>query len=599
MLHKTIGKYRIEDVVGSGGMAIVYYAIDEELNRPTALKVLHKHWATDLIALHRFKREAQIAQRLDHPNIIKIYEFDEIDETVFLAMEFVSGGSLAKRFQNPLTTTLEQSVAMLTAIGQGLDYAHAQGVIHRDLKLENILVGDDERLILSDFGIARMINSSRITDSGAVFGTPLYISPEQIQGAKNVDYRTDLYAFAVIAYLLTTGYHPFSGSTAQATAFQHLVEPPPLPSNVNPRLPQAFDAVLVKGLAKAPEDRYESAGALAAALTEAARLDPLVETVVLMRQPTPIVARTAADGNDTRPLRSETILLDPPKRSRVTFARQALIGSLLLLALIAGIVFINGGLPISLPSGGTSAPLVAIGSVTRTATDTATSTATNTLTSTVTPSATPTATKTSSPTRTATNRTQTFTPSPTPSTSCDRQLKGADADCARDHRRARRVARGTERAISDDRAGHANLRSAHRRATDGCPANGNPANRHSANGGPTNGGPTDRCATAAADLADDPDCRHAAAGSGLVELIQAFGLTSPPDSPLHCIERERKTGHAPSPSPPTPLLSLRGRGEKSGFVSREGDPFETISPMLPTRSISSTQGGEEALQSHP
>ena len=158
MLHKTIGKYRIEDVVGSGGMAIVYYAIDEELNRPTALKVLHKHWTSDQIALHRFKREAQIAQRLDHPNIVKIYEYDEIDETVFLAMEYISGGSLAKRFQNPVAITLEQSTAMLTAIAQALDYAHAQGVIHRDLKLENILVGDNDRLILSDFGIARMVD---------------------------------------------------------------------------------------------------------------------------------------------------------------------------------------------------------------------------------------------------------------------------------------------------------------------------------------------------------------------------------------------------------------------------------------------------------
>ncbi len=433
MLHKTIGKYRVEDVVGSGGMSIVYYAIDEQLNRPTALKVLHKHWTTDQIALHRFKREAQIAQRLSHPNIIKIYEYDEIDSTVFLAMEYVGGGSLAKRFQNPVATTLEQTAQMLTAIALGLDYAHAQGVIHRDLKLENILVADDDRLILSDFGIARMINSSRITELGMVFGTPLYISPEQIQGAKNVDYRTDLYSFAVIAYLLTTGYHPFSGETAQVTAIQHIVEPPPLPSNLNPRLPQAFDQLLLKGLSKAPQDRYESAGALAIAFADAARHDPLVETVVLMRQPTPIISRPSSSKNGATTGRAETILLDPPKfkRRRIPFARLSLIGALALLALIVGIAFTNGGLPISLFGGSPSAPLIAIGATTATAT--ATSTPTTTATQSFTPTAT--ATQTGTPTASATNTatasrtptathsaTRTFTPSPTPGASITRTV---------------------------------------------------------------------------------------------------------------------------------------------------------------------------------
>ncbi len=335
-------------------------------------------------------------------------------------MEYVGGGSLAKRFQNPVATTLEQTAQMLTAIALGLDYAHAQGVIHRDLKLENILVGDDDRLILSDFGIARMINSSRITELGMVFGTPLYISPEQIQGAKNVDYRTDLYSFAVIAYLLATGYHPFSGSTAQVTAFQHLVEPPPLPSNLNPRLPQTFDEILVKGLAKAPEDRYELAGALAIAFAEAAQLDPLVETVVLMRQPTPIISRPTSK-NEASTGRAETILLDPPKpkpkRRRITFARLLLIGLPLLLALIVGIAFINGGLPILLPGGGTSAPLLAIGTEEATATATATQTATLTATQT----ATATQTETASATATQTP-TRTFTPSHTPSASTTRTV---------------------------------------------------------------------------------------------------------------------------------------------------------------------------------
>ena len=168
-----------------------------------------------------------------------------------------------------------------------------------------------------------------------VFGTPLYISPEQIQGVKNVDYRTDLYSFAVIAYLLTTGYHPFSGSTAQITAFQHMVEPPPPPSQLNPRLPQVFDDILVKGLAKAPADRYESASAQAAALAAAAQLDPLVEVMVLMRQPTPIISRSepSRTGAITGP--AATIQLDPPPPAPPPppsrhFARFALIGLLLL-----------------------------------------------------------------------------------------------------------------------------------------------------------------------------------------------------------------------------------------------------------------------------
>lgn len=289
MLQGEFGKYRIENVIGMGGMSIVYRAFDESLQRETALKILNVRRMSNPIDVRRFKREVEIAQRLRHPNIIDIYEYGEVENFAYLSMEYMPGGSLAERYANPVHLTLGESSEMLKVIASALDFAHAEGVLHRDLKLSNILIAADGRLTLSDFGLALMQDESRITRTGQTFGTPTYMSPEQVNGARSIDYRADVYSFAVIAYLMATGYFPFMTTNTLTILNQHLSERAPLPSRLNPRLPQALDDVLLKGLAKKRDERHTSAGALAREFEAAVAGIEDMEVVLLTSQPTPII----------------------------------------------------------------------------------------------------------------------------------------------------------------------------------------------------------------------------------------------------------------------------------------------------------------------
>lgn len=289
MLQGEFGKYRIENVIGMGGMSIVYRAFDETLQRDTALKILNVRRMSNPIDVRRFKREVEIAQRLRHPNIIDIYEYGEVENFAYLAMEYMPGGSLAERYSNPIHLTLGESSEMLKVIASALDFAHAEGVLHRDLKLSNILIAEDGRLTLSDFGLALMQDESRITRTGQTFGTPTYMSPEQVNGSRGIDYRADVYSFAVIAYLMATGYFPFMTSNTLTILNQHLSERAPLPSRLNPRLPQALDDVLLKGLSKKRDERQTSAGALAREFEAAVAGIEDMEVVLLTSQPTPII----------------------------------------------------------------------------------------------------------------------------------------------------------------------------------------------------------------------------------------------------------------------------------------------------------------------
>jgi serine/threonine-protein kinase len=289
MLQGEFGKYRIENVIGMGGMSIVYRAFDETLQRDTALKILNVRRMSNPIDVRRFKREVEIAQRLRHPNIIDIYEYGEVENFAYLAMEYMPGGSLAERYSNPVHLTLGESSEMLKVIASALDFAHAEGVLHRDLKLSNILIAEDGRLTLSDFGLALMQDESRITRTGQTFGTPTYMSPEQVNGSRGIDYRADVYSFAVIAYLMATGYFPFMTTNTLTILNQHLSERAPLPSRLNPRLPQVLDDVLLKGLSKKRDERQTSAGALAREFEAAVAGIEDMEVVLLTSQPTPII----------------------------------------------------------------------------------------------------------------------------------------------------------------------------------------------------------------------------------------------------------------------------------------------------------------------
>jgi serine/threonine protein kinase len=264
------GPYVIQEKLGAGGMAAVYRAFDEERGEIVALKVLHATLAAQIEIVQRFRQEVEIANRLRHAHVVAVYKQGVIKNRPYMVMQYMPGGTLAQRFQQPTEITSQHAVRLMRHIGSALDYAHRQGVVHRDLKLENILLDRRGDAYLSDFGIARIVGAARLTVTGNVVGTPLYLSPEQARGQFDLDHRSDLYSLAVIAYVLTVGRFPFDASNVLALLNQHLTQPPPTPSAVNPNISPALDAVLLKGLAKRPEDRYRSADMFIEAYAKAA-----------------------------------------------------------------------------------------------------------------------------------------------------------------------------------------------------------------------------------------------------------------------------------------------------------------------------------------
>jgi serine/threonine protein kinase len=259
LTNTQFGQYQVQDKLGTGGMASVYRAVDTTTQEMVALKILHTAWAEHVEIVRRFNREAEIANRLRHPHIVTVKNHGLIENRPFLAMTYMPGGTLAQRFKEPVDISPQYVVRLLRNVGSAFDYAHRQGIIHRDLKLENILLSERGDACLSDFGVARVMDATHYTASGNIFGTPLYMSPEQASGRMDLDYRADLYSLAVVAYLLVVGRFPFIGTDMLSILNQHLRAEPPIPSEMNPKLPPAIDLVLLRGLAKNPADRYPSA----------------------------------------------------------------------------------------------------------------------------------------------------------------------------------------------------------------------------------------------------------------------------------------------------------------------------------------------------
>jgi serine/threonine-protein kinase len=276
-----IGKYEIKSRLGEGGAAIVFQAYDPVIQRTVALKAINKALLTPAersFILDRFRREAQAAGRLVHPNIVAVFDFGEERDFAFMAMEYVSGETLdaylAKHPSPDFSWVRELSAQLLDA----LDYAHTHGVVHRDVKPSNILVAKDGRIKVTDFGIAR-VESSQVTHAGEILGTPYYMAPEQFQG-QPADHRSDLYSAGVIVYELVTGVRPFQGDTATIMQQAVQVMPPP-PSELNLAVAKSMDAVLARALAKRPVDRYQSATEFAADLLRALGEFPSVDFDVL------------------------------------------------------------------------------------------------------------------------------------------------------------------------------------------------------------------------------------------------------------------------------------------------------------------------------
>lgn len=263
-LHQDekIGTYTIDSPIGRGGMATVYKAYHERLDRHVAIKLMHPTFLQDENFRERFQREARIVGKLEHSVIVPIYDYDEYNNTPYLVMKYVDGMTLKKHFIKK-GMTIEEIERIMTRIAEGLDYAHSQGILHRDMKPSNILMDVNGQAYITDFGLARMAEAGASTIShDMMLGTPYYISPEQAQGSKDLDSRTDVYSLGIILYELLTGQVPFQADTPYAIVHGHIYTEPEAPSKVNPDLTPAIDRVVMRALEKDREKRYPTAMAM-------------------------------------------------------------------------------------------------------------------------------------------------------------------------------------------------------------------------------------------------------------------------------------------------------------------------------------------------
>lgn len=279
---KMLGTCTLQSLLGRGGMGAVYLALQQRPHRTVAVKVLLPELAQDTTGfnefLARFRREADAIASLDHVNIMPIYEYGEQDQLAYLVMPYVTGGTLRDIIMKHNKLPLNEVITIIEQIAAALDYAHQHGIIHRDLKPGNILFHADGRLLLTDFGIAKVLGESAdasgvemqtLTTTGSIIGTPEYLSPEQAAGGP-IDQRADIYSLGVVLFQLLTGQVPFSGTTPVAVAIKHAIESPPSLMRFNADVPATVEEVIMKALAKKPEQRYATAGELARALRSAA-----------------------------------------------------------------------------------------------------------------------------------------------------------------------------------------------------------------------------------------------------------------------------------------------------------------------------------------
>ncbi len=262
------GRYELHHRLGRGGMAEVYLARDQLLDRPVAVKVLFPALATEAGFVERFRREAQSAANLQHPNIVSVFDWGEANGTYFIVMEYVEGHTLADTMRTEGRLHPDRAAEVVSDIAAALGFAHRNGVVHRDVKPGNVLITPDGAVKVADFGIARALSDTsdqNLTKTGSVMGTATYFSPEQARGAV-VDPRSDLYSLGCVLYELTTGRPPFQGESAMAIAYKHVQENPVPPRQLDPELPETLEAITLKCLAKNPDNRYPTAADLRADL---------------------------------------------------------------------------------------------------------------------------------------------------------------------------------------------------------------------------------------------------------------------------------------------------------------------------------------------
>ncbi len=281
MVGKVLNsRYELEQLIGTGGMADVYMARDNLLGRTVAVKILHPQYAKDEVFIARFRQEAQAAANLNQPNIVNVYDWGIENSTYYLVMEYVEGRDLKDIILQGGPLLPERAVEIAMSICLALQAAHAQGIVHRDIKPQNIIVTYDNKIKVMDFGIARTTGGSAMTQTGTIMGTAQYISPEQAQG-RAADPRSDLYSLGVVLYEMLTGKVPFDGDNPVSIAYKHVREDPLPPTMVNPDISPGLEAVVMKALSKNPENRYQSAVEMRSDLERCLEGAPVFATPVL------------------------------------------------------------------------------------------------------------------------------------------------------------------------------------------------------------------------------------------------------------------------------------------------------------------------------
>lgn len=280
MIGRTLGPYRIMEQLGIGGMATVYKAYQPSMDRTVAVKVLPAHFAQDPTFRARFEQEAKVIANLEHARILPVYDYGSEDNISYIVMRYLDAGTLSDRLREN-TLDIRETSKIIGQIGEALDYAHKKGIVHRDIKPSNIMLHSNGDIYLTDFGIAKMIEGSSSFTGSAIVGTPDYMSPEQGLG-QPIDHRTDIYSLGVVLYQMALGRVPFEAETPMAVVIKHINEPLPMPSKIKPGLSPAVERVILRAMAKEPEDRFENCGALAEALDKAVRgiPDPSMDTAV-------------------------------------------------------------------------------------------------------------------------------------------------------------------------------------------------------------------------------------------------------------------------------------------------------------------------------
>jgi serine/threonine protein kinase len=266
LIGKTVGQYQIVEQIGKGGMATIFKAYQPAIDRYVAIKVLPRELAQDPNFVKRFVHEAKAIAALEHPHILPVHDFGTADDINYMVMRYVKGGTLADIMGTHVS--LDRTVKYVANVARALDYAHRSGVVHRDIKPSNILIDEHGEVLLTDFGIAKIMEgsqSTQLTAAGSILGTPAYMSPEQAQGG-SIDGRSDIYSLGVVLYELLTGEPPYQGETPYAVVLKHVSDPLPPPRQKNPNVPEDFERIVFRAMAKNPHDRFDTAADMATAL---------------------------------------------------------------------------------------------------------------------------------------------------------------------------------------------------------------------------------------------------------------------------------------------------------------------------------------------